>query len=161
MEHLSLVSPVITLVLCYVVFHSIDHIMKHVKHKSVWKFAVDFPWPVKPSKQARKPHFPLPSPPSQSCTPPNGLHSAEASHQLLKEGGCWTLGVAVFSHNIRKMHKIMKANSKVLAIACKRKVPVMESHTLHEHFCIWFSAWQFIPSIKGWNVSWEFLLVRE
>lgn len=69
-------------------------------------------------RKAREPHFPLPNPASHICTPPNGLHSTRASHQLLKKAAAVrALSVAVFNHNIRKMHKIMKTNCKVLAVA--------------------------------------------
>lgn len=49
-------------------------------------------------------HFPVPRPhPSQSCAPPNGLH-------FWRKAAVRALSVAVFNHNIRKVHKIMKAN---------------------------------------------------
>lgn len=42
MDDLSLVSPIITLALCHAAFDSVECIKKHIKHNSVWKFAIDF-----------------------------------------------------------------------------------------------------------------------
>lgn len=47
MEQLSLISPAITSVLFHAAFYIIDHITKHMKPKSIWNFAADFPRPVK------------------------------------------------------------------------------------------------------------------